>query len=256
MVNKNTTLLLLIANLVLILLIVIEKVLAVDYFYLNALLVLLLIIAAFFLLFSAISFITFDLFLGIILTICLAFLGLQKGYGIVFLILAFASIILFLMSIINVSTYSISLPKPKKPEIIVYGEEDVKEKEKERKEKIYKNFYDVDELVKEAQEFEEAQRYIDEQMKNINDYKESPKEGLKIITKASSKKKSRKAKVLKKRIKRLPLPFKFVASKTGKNFHESKCLAVRKIKPKMRVWFKTKGAAKTKGFKPCPICLP
>jgi len=264
--NANTTLLLLISNLVLIMLIFIEKILAIDYFYLNALLVLLLIAAGLLLLFKRAYNMGFDMFLAILITIAFAFISLQKGYNIVFLMMALASAILFVIEVILFSEKRLRLPKPKKPEITVYGENEEEPKKYEPvKTKIYQNFYDVDELTKEEKEFEKAEEYIKSQIERVNEYnKEENKEpenkkpempGLKIITKKTYKGGKKKTK-MNKVVKRAPLPFRFVASKTGKNFHDAKCLAVRKIKPKMRVWFKTKSSAKTKGFKPCPICLP
>jgi hypothetical protein len=258
MEKTNSNLLLLMANLVLILIIVIEKIMVVDYFYLNALLVLLLIVSAFMLMFNAMSRMTFDKFISLLFILCFAFISMQQGFNLLFLTLGIASVVLLLMSIITTSTQrTYSLPKPLKPQVVVYDNEPKRMQERkerierpEKKEVIYNNFYDVDELVKESRELEEAQRYIQEQMRNMEADNEPSEqsneqsfEGLKIVTKKSAPRKTASKKA------------KFFASKTGKNFHEANCLAGRKIKSNMKVYFKTKAAA-SKKYKPCPICLP
>ncbi len=46
-------------------------------------------------------------------------------------------------------------------------------------------------------------------------------------------------------------PGKFLASKTGKKYHEPKCEFAKKIPDKKQVWFDEKKAATKKGYKPC-----
>ena len=47
----------------------------------------------------------------------------------------------------------------------------------------------------------------------------------------------------------------FIASKTGKKFHETNCPFAKNIKPKAEIKFKSKTAALNKGYKPCNCVL-
>jgi hypothetical protein len=55
-----------------------------------------------------------------------------------------------------------------------------------------------------------------------------------------------KIKTVTKRAKKV-----FVASKTGKKFHDKHCPFAKNIKPKSKVIFKTKNTALNHGLKPC-----
>jgi len=75
------------------------------------------------------------------------------------------------------------------------------------------------------------------------------KENKVLTSKLAVRKTTRKVVVKKAVAKRVKV--KWVASKTGKKFHQVKCPYAQNIKPNMKVRYQSKTKALNEGYKPC-----